>query len=88
MSLFNEISQQPESMQRLLDTQMSNVSAIAKELKTYDPRYVFIVARGTSDHAGVYAKYLWGMRNGFPVALAAPSLFTLHKTLTYVEDAL
>ena len=41
---------------------------------------IFIAARGTSDNAALYAKYLWGSVNGLPVALAAPSLFTLYRT--------
>ena len=40
--------------------------------------FVFVAARGTSDNAGLYAKYLWGACNGLPVALAAPSLFTIY----------
>ncbi len=35
-----------------------------------------IAARGSSDHAALYAKYLFGVRNQYLVALAAPSLFT------------
>jgi glucosamine--fructose-6-phosphate aminotransferase (isomerizing) len=37
-----------------------------------------IAARGSSDHAAVYAKYLFGAKLGVPVALAAPSLVTLY----------
>jgi glucosamine--fructose-6-phosphate aminotransferase (isomerizing) len=40
---------------------------------------IFLTARGTSDNAGLYAKYLWGARNGLPVALAAPSLFSVYQ---------
>jgi glucosamine--fructose-6-phosphate aminotransferase (isomerizing) len=37
-----------------------------------------IAARGTSDHAAIYAQYVLGARHGLPVALAAPSLVTLY----------
>ncbi|HSS94836.1 MAG TPA: SIS domain-containing protein [Candidatus Dormibacteraeota bacterium] len=40
------------------------------------PRGFVIAARGSSDHAALYAKYLFGRRNRALVALAAPSLFT------------
>ena len=40
------------------------------------PRGILIAARGSSDHAALYAKYLFGARNQYLVALAAPSLFT------------
>ena len=39
-----------------------------------DVDLVLIAARGTSDHAAVYAQYVLGARNRLPVALAAPSL--------------
>jgi glucosamine--fructose-6-phosphate aminotransferase (isomerizing) len=46
---------------------------------------VLIAARGSSDHAAVYAKYLFGARLGVPVALAAPSLVTRYGALPRVE---
>jgi glutamine---fructose-6-phosphate transaminase (isomerizing) len=38
-----------------------------------------IVARGSSDHAAVYGRYLLELASGRPVALAAPSLHTLYR---------
>jgi glucosamine--fructose-6-phosphate aminotransferase (isomerizing) len=37
-----------------------------------------IVARGSSDHAGAYGRYLIELSSGRPVAMAAPSLQTLY----------
>jgi glucosamine--fructose-6-phosphate aminotransferase (isomerizing) len=37
-----------------------------------------IVARGSSDHAGVYGRYLIELASGRPAGLAAPSLHTLY----------
>jgi glucosamine--fructose-6-phosphate aminotransferase (isomerizing) len=42
--------------------------------------HVLIAARGTSDNAATYAKYLLGISQGLPVSLAAPSLYTLYET--------
>ena len=47
-----------------------------------------IAARGTSDNAARYAKYLFGAANGLPVALATPSLFTLYQRPPRLENAL
>lgn len=44
-----------------------------------------IAARGSSDHAAVYAQYLFGMRARLPVALAAPSLFTVYDAAPRLE---
>ena len=72
MSLKSEIFEQPAVLTRLLENQMDNVHAIAAALHEHDIRYLFLVARGTSDNAGLYAKYLWGAFNQLPTALATP----------------
>lgn len=79
MSLRSEIHEQPEVLARLLDSQRGTVTAIGQALRARGVHGVFVAARGTSDNAGLYAKYLWGAWNGLPVALATPSLFTVYK---------
>jgi glucosamine--fructose-6-phosphate aminotransferase (isomerizing) len=54
----------------------SNVASIAARIRAVEPRGFVIAARGSSDHAALYAKYLFGRRNRMLVSLAAPSLFT------------
>jgi glucosamine--fructose-6-phosphate aminotransferase (isomerizing) len=49
---------------------------------------VVIAARGTSDNAARYAKYLLGAINGLPVALATPSLFTIYQRTPKFGNAL
>ncbi len=83
-----EISQQPEALQRLLAQGWPQVQAIAEELRRRGPRFVLLAARGTSDNAGVYAKYLWGSVNQLPVALAAPSLYTYYGMPPRLTDTL
>src|SRR5688572_953051 len=76
MGLRDEIREQPALLRRWLDTQLERARAVAEAIQQREIDYVFLAARGTSDHAGVYAQYLWGARNRLPVAFAAPSLFT------------
>ena len=76
MGLKDEIFEQPAILRRWLDTQLDTAWRIAQAIRQREIDYVFLAARGTSDHAGVYAQYLWGSLNRLPVALAAPSLFT------------
>lgn len=79
MTLFRqEIGQQPDVAERVLSAAASPVAAAAAAVAAASPAGLIIVARGSSDHAGVYAKYLFESRNALPVALAAPSLFTLY----------
>lgn len=88
MSLHSEIFEQPAVLGRLLSDQRGTVEQIVKVTHAHDLRFVFLAARGTSDNAGRYANYLWGARNGLPVALAAPSLFTYYKQPPRLRDAL
>lgn len=88
MGLRDEIIEQPDVLQNWLDTQMENVSNIARAIQARDIEYIFLAARGSSDHAGTYAQYLFGARNRLPVALAAPSLFTMYPQSPRLGKAL
>lgn len=78
MGLHREILQQPAVLAGLLGSRWDSVTGIAESVRGRDPRYVFLAARGTSDHAGLYAKYLLGSANRLPLALAATSLFSVY----------
>ncbi len=93
MSLKDEIFEQPAVVRRLIETQWSTVKSIADRIKQMQASaspidYVFLTARGTSDHAGLYAKYLWGAYNGLPIALAAPSHFSVYHRPPRLNHAL
>ena len=88
MSLKSEIFEQADVLARLLENQKERMRAIAVALREYDIRYLFLVARGTSDNAGLYAKYLWGAFNQLPTALATPSLFSLYGKPPNLQNAL
>jgi glucosamine--fructose-6-phosphate aminotransferase (isomerizing) len=87
MTLHNEIFEQPTVLQNLLETQWENVQTVARAIRQRDVNYVFLAARGTSDNAGLYAKYLWGTLNRLPIALAAPSLFSLYQQPPALKNA-
>ena len=85
--LASEINQQPQVIRRLLEREAENVARLAAELRGRF-NYVVIAARGTSDNAARYAKYLFGVHNQLSVALATPSLFTLYRRPPSLEQAL
>jgi glucosamine--fructose-6-phosphate aminotransferase (isomerizing) len=77
MSRFREeIGEQPLLASRLLADSRGAVTSIAARIRAEKCRGLVIAARGSSDHAALYAKYLFGARNHMLVTLAAPSLFT------------
>jgi glucosamine--fructose-6-phosphate aminotransferase (isomerizing) len=88
MSLIDEIYEQPQVLSRLYSTQLEKTTKIAKNIKAWDPNFVFIAARGTSDNAGRYANYLLGAYNQLPLALATPSLFTYYNLPPRLNHAL
>jgi glucosamine--fructose-6-phosphate aminotransferase (isomerizing) len=88
MSLQFEIHEQPDRIAALIRSQRKTVERIAIEIGRRDIHYVFLAARGTSDNAGRYANYLWGARNGLPLALATPSLFTYYGRPPSLRGAL
>ena len=88
MGLKDELLEQPAAIARLLEQQSAPVSRIAAEIRDRGIRWVYLAARGSSDYAGLYAKYLWGAFNRLPMALAAPSLFSVYQTPPDIDDAL
>lgn len=78
IQMWEEIGQQPEVMERCLITNKGTMNALLNAIRAADVRSVVIAARGTSDHAGVYAKYMIEYCLGIPVSLAAPSIVTVY----------
>ncbi|MFC1959576.1 SIS domain-containing protein [Chloroflexota bacterium] len=86
--LEQEITQQSGTIARLLMVENEAVTRIAAAIKAAKPRFVLIVARGSSDNAAIYGKYVLGAYAGLPVALAAPSITTYYGQMPDVHDAL
>jgi glucosamine--fructose-6-phosphate aminotransferase (isomerizing) len=82
---WDEIAEQPEVASRLLARSRDAVAHIGDRIRDTRPRGYVIAARGSSDHAALYAKYLFGVRNRALVALAAPSLFTHYASPPNLE---
>ncbi len=78
MGLRDEILEQPEVARRFLDLGLPAVREIAAALGDREVDFVLIAARGTSDHAAIYAQYVFGALHRLPVALATPSLGSLY----------
>lgn len=56
--------------------------SLGSALRELKPKFVMIVGRGSSDHAGVFAKYLFEIEAGIPTFAAAPSVASVYgKTL-------
>jgi len=86
--MYAEIREQPEVLERILDEGWNEVLSASRVLRQGDLRSVMIAARGTSDNAALYAKYLFEVLLGVPTALASPSTFTLYESRMSLEGVL
>lgn len=78
--LLEEINEQPEALKRFLSLESANVERIVARIEHTQIQSITIAARGTSDNAATYGKYVFGSYNRLPVALAAPSLYSVYHT--------
>jgi glutamine---fructose-6-phosphate transaminase (isomerizing) len=77
VTLRTEILEQPRVVAGLLD-RAGSIGRIGDAIRRADVDHVLIAARGTSDHAAIYAQYLFGVRLGLSVGLATPSVWSLY----------
>ena len=76
--MAEEMAEQPGRLQQLLDRSDEIVERVAAG--TPEPLTgITMVARGSSDNAAIYGRYLLEAATGKPVSLAAPSLHTLYR---------
>ncbi len=85
--LAAEIAEQPHALQRLLDG-AEPIRELAAEVRRRQPRFALLAARGTSDHAALYAKYLLEIRLGLPCGLVSPSTLTAYGSRPDLTDVL
>jgi glutamine---fructose-6-phosphate transaminase (isomerizing) len=88
VSLRDEILEQPESAKRQLASSAAALAALAERLQADPVDNVVIAARGTSDHAAIYAQYVLGAIDRLTVGLATPSLVSLYGVEPRLERAL
>jgi glutamine---fructose-6-phosphate transaminase (isomerizing) len=72
-----EIGQIPAAVQRVLD-EPAQLAEVAAAIERAGPRWIMIAGRGTSDHAAVFAQYLFETHLGLPTGLVKPSVTTVY----------
>lgn len=82
-----EIREQPEALERTLKEEWSRAEALRRHFQRNAPSLIVLAARGTSDNAAQFGRYLVEISTGIPVSLAAPSVFTLYRSNLKLSDA-
>jgi len=73
-----EMAEQPAILEALLQRRVQIVDQV-RALLPHPLSGIVLVARGSSDHAAVYGRYLFEMASRRPAGLAAPSIQTLYQ---------
>jgi glucosamine--fructose-6-phosphate aminotransferase (isomerizing) len=73
-----EAREAPDAVARMLAVNGAAFARIASRLRADPPAVVVTCARGSSDHAATYAKYLVETLTGTPTASAAPSVASVY----------
>ncbi|MEZ5365797.1 MAG: SIS domain-containing protein [Bryobacterales bacterium] len=86
--MLKEIQEQPAAIERTLLEGLADAEQLRKKFAEQPPRAVVLIARGTSDNAATFGRYLIEITTGLPVSLAAPSVTTLYGSKLKLEGAL
>ncbi|HYE49272.1 MAG TPA: SIS domain-containing protein [Azospirillaceae bacterium] len=86
--MFREAAEAPDAARRQLERCAPLLADLGRRLRALKPRVVVTCARGSSDHAATYGKYLVETRLGVPVASVGPSVVSLYRSPLSLEGAL
>jgi glucosamine--fructose-6-phosphate aminotransferase (isomerizing) len=86
--MLDEIRQQPLTLDRTLRSELRGFEKLKRHFAEKPPRLVVLAARGTSDNAAQFGRYLIEITTGIPVSLSAPSVSTLYHSKLNLEDTL
>jgi glucosamine--fructose-6-phosphate aminotransferase (isomerizing) len=86
--MLEEIREQPGALERTLAEELRRLPRFERLVAKKRPRLIVLVARGTSDNAAQFGRYLLEITSGIPVSLAAPSISTLYDAPIDYRDAL
>lgn len=85
--MCEEIRQQPDTLERTLAEEWPRTEQLRRYFKDHPVSLIILVARGTSDNAAQFGRYLLEICTGIPVSLAAPSVYTLYRSSVQLRNA-
>ncbi|MFF0726673.1 SIS domain-containing protein [Streptomyces sp. NPDC004134] len=86
--MAGEMAEQPEALRRVLAHGAPEIRKVAEAIAARSPRFVLLTARGTSDNAALYAKYLLEVQLGLPCGLTSMSTTTAYEAKPDLTDVL
>jgi glucosamine--fructose-6-phosphate aminotransferase (isomerizing) len=86
--MLQEIAEQPAALEKTIQEERGKVERLGAFLKERDVDLIVLVARGSSDNAALFGRYLLEVTTGIPVSLAAPSVHTVYNARLKLSRAL
>src|SRR4051794_19070380 len=87
-TMLEEIRQQPSAIARTLKAEWRSIEQLKTQFSQRQPRMIVLAARGTSDNAAQFGRYLLEITTSIPVSLAAPSVYTLYHSHLNLREVL
>jgi glucosamine--fructose-6-phosphate aminotransferase (isomerizing) len=86
--MLEEIAQQPAVLEKTINEERAKYVTLGKHLRERDIDLIVLAARGSSDNAALFGRYLLEVTTGIPVSLSAPSVHTLYHAKLKLGRAL
>jgi glucosamine--fructose-6-phosphate aminotransferase (isomerizing) len=87
-TMYREAAEAPHCVENQLQRNAATLASLAERLRTNPPPAVVTIARGSSDHAATYARYLVETRLGVLSSSLSPSIFSVFKAPLSLENML
>src|SRR4030088_3266305 len=86
--MLQEIAEQPAALAKTIAEERAKVARLGESLRQREIDLIVLVARGSSDNAALFGRYLLEITTGIPVSLSAPSVYTLYDAKLNLKHAL
>jgi glucosamine--fructose-6-phosphate aminotransferase (isomerizing) len=86
--MLQEIAQQPDALAQTITLESEKIARLGKFLRERNIDLIVLVARGSSDNAALFGRYLLEITTGIPVSLSAPSVHTIYDARLNLKQAL
>ena len=86
--MLSEIAEQPAALSRTINEERKKIAKLGQTLRERQINFIVLVARGSSDNAALFGRYLLEITTGIPVSLSAPSVHTIYNAKLKLDHAL
>src|SRR6195256_2000248 len=86
--MLQEIAEQPAALAKTITEERAKIARLGERLRQREIDLIVLVARGSSDNAALFGRYLLEITTGIPVSLSAPSVYTLYNSKLNLSRAL